>query len=46
VSDDETEWKLQPIRFLKASIFASGARETATNDTSRGDKSWYTRGAS
>jgi hypothetical protein len=32
---DETQLKLHPIRFLKASICGSGARETATNDTSR-----------
>src|SRR6202012_4711949 len=32
---DDTHLKLQPIRFLKASSLASGARETATIVTSR-----------
>jgi len=31
---DDTHGKRQPVRFLNASILASGARDTATYDTS------------
>jgi hypothetical protein len=33
--NDDSHGKLQPIRFLNDSIFASGAREMAANDVSR-----------
>jgi hypothetical protein len=33
--NDDTHSKLQPIRLRNASIFASGARDTATRLTSR-----------